>query len=291
MKLLLENWKRYQGEHDFNVLCENHTRGLITDTELVMLWENQVNNELDLLISEGIMDTLAIGYEKGKQLVGKAKETYDAAIEKLSDFFRNLVIQAWGLIQNIKEGLGRVAEVLKKALNTVSKFCSAHPILCKVVKLLLMMMAIAAVIALFSSSAEAAVQVTGSKGQAMTLGDAGVNAVKGVLEIGSRGTEPDIQQAHVEALRWLEKAHASQNMIELSKATGEGAQLCNDAFSVVKEYADAGRSIRGFVDIGEQVVIKTHSFSREVYETGKGLSQTHIEFQSLAVPPPPVAPE
>ena len=51
MKLLLENWRRYQGEHDFNVLCEHHTRGLITDTELVMLWENQVNNELDLLIS------------------------------------------------------------------------------------------------------------------------------------------------------------------------------------------------------------------------------------------------
>ena len=29
MKLLLENWRRYQGEHDFNVLCENQAEGLI----------------------------------------------------------------------------------------------------------------------------------------------------------------------------------------------------------------------------------------------------------------------
>jgi hypothetical protein len=282
MKLLLENWRRYQGEHNFNVLCENHARGLITDTELVILWENQVNNELDLLISEGIMDILSQGYEQGKQLAGRAKAIYDAAVEKLSDFFRNLCIQAWGLIQNIKEGLGRVAEVLKKALNTVSKFCSAHPILCKITKLLLMMIAIVAVMALFSSSAEAAVQVTGSKGQAITLNDAGVNAIKGVLQIGGEGTDPDTQQAYVDAMKWLEKAHASQDMVELSKATGEGAKICDGAFNIMKDVVNSGEAtVSQLAKIGEKVVIKSHSLTQEVYATGKGTQITHIEWQSL----------
>ena len=112
MKLLLENWRRYQGEHDFNVLCENHTRRLITDTELIMLWENQVNNEIDLLISEGIMDTLAIGYEKGKQLVGKAKEMYEMAFEKFAAWEISLLNQVWALINKVKDSdaLSRVGD-------------------------------------------------------------------------------------------------------------------------------------------------------------------------------------
>ena len=113
--------------------------------------ENQVNNELDLLISEGIMDTLAIGYEKGKQLVGKAKETYDAAIEKWAAWEANLLNQVWALVDKVKQAdaLARVGEALKKVMNIVNKYCSVHPTICKIIKFLLMMMAIAAVIAFF----------------------------------------------------------------------------------------------------------------------------------------------
>ena len=260
MKLLLENWRRYQGEHDFNVLCENHTRRLITDTELIMLWENQVNNEIDLLISEGIMDTLAIGYEKGKQLVGKAKEMYKMAFEKFAAWEISLLNQVWALINKVKDSdaLSRVGEALKKVMNIINKYCSVHPMICKIIKFLLMMMAISAVIAFFSSSAEAAVQVQKFDGGKMVLDDVGIDIVKGALQ-----REQDGEQ---------------------------GARMGNGAWESVKGMTqgpdaipglDKLDSLRFFRDMGEKVVIKTHSLTRETLG-GEGLKLTHIEWQSLA---------
>ena len=86
MKLLIENWRKYSGEYDFVILCENFDRGLITEYELYESWERQVLLEMEQLIDEGIVDILKQGYEKGKELVGQAKEIYDAAVQKVNDF-------------------------------------------------------------------------------------------------------------------------------------------------------------------------------------------------------------
>ena len=292
MKLLLENWRRYQGEHDFNVLCENHTRRLITDTELIMLWENQVNNEIDLLISEGIMDTLAIGYEKGKQLVGKAKEMYEMAFEKFAAWEISLLNQVWALINKVKDSdaLSRVGEALKKVMNIINKYCSVHPMICKIIKFLLMMMAISAVIAFFSSSAEAAVQVQKFDGGKMVLDDVGIDIVKGALQMAQDGADPETQQKFVDAYQWLESAHASETVHDLTTSSEQGARMCNGAWESVKGMTqgpdaipglDKLDSLRFFRDMGEKVVIKTHSLTRETLG-GEGLKLTHIEWQSLA---------
>ena len=73
MKLILENWRTYC-EEDFAILYESYEKGSITEERLLVLWEDNVNREYEQMLNEGIMDILAIGYEKGKQLVGKAKE-------------------------------------------------------------------------------------------------------------------------------------------------------------------------------------------------------------------------
>jgi len=285
MKLLLENWRRYQGEHDFNVLCENHTRGLISDTELVMLWENQVNSDFDLLISEGIMDTLAIGYEKGKQLVGAAADKWNAGIEAWATWEANLLNQAFELAIRISEtsALEKASAVLKKVLSTINKYCELHPIICKVAKFILLMAVISAVIAFFSSEAQAAVEVTKFDGSPIQLGDGGITAMKALMEIASKGEDPELQQRYVEAMRWLEAAHASETTVELAKASGDGAELCKITFKAMKDMLQTGEipNLQGFIDIGEKVVVKTNTVTREVYATGKGTQVTHIEWQSL----------
>ena len=68
MKLILENWRTYC-EEDFVMLYESYEKGTITEERLLMLWEDNVNREYEQMLNEGIMDILAIGYEKGKQLV------------------------------------------------------------------------------------------------------------------------------------------------------------------------------------------------------------------------------
>ena len=289
MKLLLENWRRYQGEHDFNVLCENHTRGLISDTELVMLWENQVNNDFDLLISEGeILDAISIGYEKGKQLVGKAADKWNAGIEAWATWEANLLNQAFELAIRVSEtsALEKAAAVLKKVLSTIDKFCEAHPTICKVAKFVLLMAAISAVIAFFSSEAQAAVEVTKFDGSPMQLGDGGVTAMKGLMEIASDGADPETQQAYVDAMQWLETAHASETTVELANASGEGAKLCNGVFNMMKDMLQTGEipGLQSLINIGEKVVIKTNTVTQEVYATGKATQVTHIEWQSLTTP-------
>jgi hypothetical protein len=285
MKLLLENWRRYQGEHDFNVLCENHTRGLITDTELVMLWENQVNNELDLLLSEGeILDAISIGYEKGKQLVGKAADKWNAGIEAWATWEANLLNQAFELAIRVSEtsALEKAAAVLKKVLSTIDKFCEAHPTICKVVKFVLMMMIISAVISYFSSEAQAAVEVTKFDGSPLILDDRGLTAMKGVMKMMNDGASPEQQQATVEAMQWLDVAHSAETTVELAKASGDGAQIAQSVFKHMLEMLKTSeiRNLDGLVSIGEKVMIKTNTVTREVM-TAKGTQVTNIEWQSL----------
>ena len=285
MKLLIENWRLYSGEYDFNILCENHKRGLISEAQLLETWEKQVLTEMDQLLDEGMVDVLKIGYEKGKQLVGKAKETWDAAIEKLEQFYLNLCIQAWGLMQRIKRGLGKVAAVLKKALNTINKFCVAHPILCKVVKLLLMILAVAAVMALFSSEARAAVSTAGLPGgtEGAVLTDEGVSSIKGLLQIVTQDTDPVIQENAVKAVEWLEKAHASETLVDLATSTAEGAERIRTSVQLIKDATqDDPSALTSLVEIGEKVYVQINDFTQDASSLGG--QRIHIEWESLAVP-------
>jgi len=294
MKLLLENWRLYSGEYDFNILCENHKHGLISEAQLLETWEKQVLTEMDQLLDEGMMDVLKIGYEKGKQLVGKAKETWDAAIEKLAQFYLNLCIQAWGLIQRIKRGLEKVAAVLKKALGAINKFCIAHPILCKVVKLLLMMLAVAAVVTLFSSEANAAVDmskmpqnvfVPGAETPEMVLNDTGVNAIKGLLHQlqapGQAGVDKGIQQSALEAFKWLEKAHGSENFVDLANAQGQGAELVRDMYETLDAANRTGPgALQHYSTLGEKIAVGIRETTSSALSGGK-LETAQFQFQSL----------
>ena len=120
MKLIMENWRLYSSKSDFEILCERHTFNLITESQLVEGWENLVLTEMNELIEEGVLDVLSVGYEKGKQLVGKAKETWDAAIWNVTSFLLKLSTQAEKLIQTVSRGLGRIASVIKKVIQFVN---------------------------------------------------------------------------------------------------------------------------------------------------------------------------
>ena len=123
MKLIMENWRTYC-EEDFVMLYESYEKGTITEGRLLILWEDSVDREYQQLLNEGIMDILSIGYEKGKQLVGKAKEAYDNAMAKVSDFYMKLLNQAWLLTQKVKQGVQKVASVLKSVYDKI--FYSHH---------------------------------------------------------------------------------------------------------------------------------------------------------------------
>ena len=74
--------------------------------------------------------------------------------------------------------------------------------------------------------------------------------------------------------------------MELAKASGEGATLCNKVFNIMKDMLQTEKipGLQGLINIGEKVVIKTNTVTQEVYATGKATQVTHIEWQSLTTP-------
>jgi len=287
MKTLLENWRQYQGEYNFDILCENRARGLISEARFLETWEKQVLTEMDQLLDEGVMDVLKIGYEKGRQLVGKAKQAWDVAIEKVGQFNEKLSLQAWKLIQTIKRGLAKVAAVLQKALGFIGKFCKAHPILCKATKILLMMFAIIAVMIFFSSEAQAAVDVSAMPGEGAgaTLNDTGVDAIKGFLEIAAQDNSPEHQQLAADGFKWIEQAHNSETLVDLAEAQADGAKLVRSLFEQLREIQTdselGNEAVQQLAKIGENVVLTSKSVTKQIYDSAQGLENTRIEWESL----------
>lgn len=284
MKLLIENFRKYRGEHDFKLLCENFDRGIITEQELYETWESQVLLEMDNLIEEGIMDILQQGYQKGKELFGQAKEIYDAAVQKVSDFILRLSTQAFMLMEKAKVMLAKIAGVLRKAYNFVQKFCKAHPILCKVIKILIIMMIIAAVMALFANAAQASVDTSGMKGAepgTYTLTDDGVEAMKATLSLATEDRDPEVQQAAVDALNWLQEAHKGSEVVDLAQASGKSADICKAMYRVVE--ASSPEEFSSLVSLGKKTVTQVTTYN-ETVNIGGDVTMKSIRWASLQTP-------
>ena len=173
---------------------------------------------------------------------------------------------------------------------------------CQVVKIFLAMLAIAAVMMLFSNGAEAAIQFDGAAAagairspNGRIINDTGIDAMKGMLLDGAQHAPAGnkaAQEGYVEAFRWLEKAHASKNVVDLAQSNERGAKTVLKLFNhMLKINEDPNLSniaksqwFTELVSSGQQVVETTTQVTREVYETGKGHETTYIEFTSLAGP-------
>tara|TARA_Y100001973_G_scaffold39183_1_gene58888 strand:- start:638 stop:1525 length:888 start_codon:yes stop_codon:yes gene_type:complete len=293
MKLIMENWRLYSSKSDFEILCERHTFNLITESQLVEGWENLVLTEMNELIEEGVLDVLSVGYEKGKQLVGKAKETWDAAIWNVTSFLLKLSTQAEKLIQTVSRGLGKIASVIKKVIQFVNRICNAHPILCRVVKVLMAMIALAAAMGLFGSAAQAAVQVASTTAEdgSIILGDEGFQALKGTLQFLQEDSDPETQQLFADSYKWLVDAHNSETLHDVSRATEDGQKIVQKAFTflessmieIPQETEDSSQQVlQHFINLGERVVLKANSYT-ETVTVNWNTSHKHIEWQSLGL--------
>jgi len=281
MKLLIENFRKYRGERDFKILCENFNRGIITEQELYETWERQVLLEMDNLIEEGIVDILQQGYQKGKELIGKAKEMYDAAVQKVSDFILRLSTEAFMLMEKAKVMLAKIAGVLRKAYNFVQKFCKAHPILCKVIKILIIMMIIAAVMALFANAAQASVGTSGYTGKDTALSNDGVEAIKGILAQATKDSDPEAQQAAVDALNWLQEAHKAGEVVDLAKSSGQSADIVKAMYEVVQN--SSPEEMNALVDLGKKVYVQVNTARQQVNIDGE-TTMTAVRWASLQAP-------
>ena len=315
MKYIMENFRRYQvklesefGKPDnvvylfennkkvpilstFDALMEQQRAGHVSERELINIWEKSFDYEAKEI------ERLYLLHEQNEEAVPTevGGETVEAPgwLRKLGQLFNKALEQAAQLLSAIKNSLKSIAAFITKIYNFVQKYCAKAPTLCKVVKFLLMMLIITAVMALFSSQAEAAVQATTASGKSVVLNDEGISALKGSLQFMTEDKDPEVQQAGVDAFRWLEKAHTAETTVDLAESSEAGAIMCERAFkgmeNMIKAEAEAGEYSAGsylnaFIKWGEKVVIRSKSYSETVYATGMGTHTQHVEWESLELP-------
>ena len=240
MKLIMENWRNYQE----------------TESSLI-LFENQINEEVDVLISEGVMDLVAAAYERAKDGALKLKDTISdkvkAALERVNDFFLKMAIKAMNLARTSIDAMMRVASSMNSA---IERFQKSHPILYNMVKAVIFMIVIAGIVAVFSSEASAAVKLGGGKEMSQDR----YNAIRGFLDsYMDNRSDIGIKLDVGSAISDLDMAYKSKNpdsinnlpkYIRLANKYIEG--YINDARAGDK---DAYSELVRFKEIGEKLKI------------------------------------
>ena len=190
MKLIMENFRKFteaNGPQPF-ALLEQYERNTLTEAQLFEAWERQTLLEMQEVFNEGLLDTLKQGYEAlkagAKEEWEMVKDAFGAAMKKINDFLASVVFQALELMRKTKDFLEPVSKMILKVWNKVKVFCSAHPILCKAITILLVMLAAVCLMAASAHAADAVQQSGGIEVDASsTLSKTGLNAIKGCMHI------------------------------------------------------------------------------------------------------------
>jgi len=264
--------------YSFERLCENLDKGVISEESAVLIWEQQILNEADKLLNENwIQDALKAGYQMGQKIAGKTKEMYDKAIETIGAFIQKMADQALMLMVKGQIKIEKIVGILKNVYNKIQSFCSPHPVLCRVIKILLAMIAIAAACALFSQSAEAGIDTSSLSGEpegSRALTDSGVEMIKGFLAMYSEDKDPETKQLIYDTYKWIETTQAAGEMVDLSEAP----ELARGALRILSEQDPSDRQM--YQQIGEKVVETTIDFTRTV-SVGGDTQTTHQTFDAL----------
>lgn len=195
MQLIMENWRSYTHQYilsdsDFNVLLENVNSGKIPRERAIKLWENSTSARLEqLLIQEGLGEDLMSAYEYIKGGVFKLKEKISdaalAAFEKVNDFLLKISVQAYQMATRSVEALVSAARALS---NAVDQFKENHPLIYKIVKILVFCIIVFGIIQLFSGNAEAKVRLTTGK----IMSEKEYRAALGALDDYGRSIDPNV---------------------------------------------------------------------------------------------------
>jgi len=267
----------------------NEELKIILFEQRVELFEARLDRDISNLINEGVLDIIKAGYGKAKELAGAAKKQYDAAVEKLGEFYLNFGIQTWGLLQQAKGAFGAVGAALHSAAKKIDRFCNVHPVLCAAGKCLLIIGACAVLVGWSASSAEAAVRVyADAQGQGGHVLDTyQLNGTYGCLEIlgdaqggETLGSAP--QQIAVEAFKFLKEAAASSNVVDLNTANEGVIQTVERCLNYMVELNQehGSRALDSLVRQGERTAVWTKEIYREL--NGVVIQNDQIEFLKQA---------
>ena len=279
MKLLIENWRKYNNE-PFALMCEQHQKSLITEQELFARWEAMVLLEIEKLEE--------IDWEKEAELTADPdyKPPQERAgmlargWQRINDWILEKSVQ---LIELAKTSAQKALSSIRWLVDKIQDFCAEYSLVCKIAKWTLAVVAIYILAAfVFENEAEAKLYRSGQP-----LPDTIVNAMKGeMVDIIDRTKSPD-KSHYYKILAQIDELHNSKTPHDFMKSKGqvdEGLKILYDGLKDVYN-AESGTGVnpeegkelvRRWVDIGERTV----AWYREVVSKieGPGVSGKSVVY-------------
>ena len=268
---LFENKKRKTGS--WSKLIKEHKRGKISGTKMIKIFEASLEYELNNL-DEGVMDYLQKGadwiYKKGKELPAKIEKLYNAAMEKFSNLFFAAMTKVIEFAIQAKNAIMTIGKMLMGVWSKFSKWCKKHPIICKVIKILIFMV-ICFVIASFAQEAQAGVEGIKSVdnpgnigGGSDKLSDTAYKGLRGMIEILGEHAPDDVSKVDValqtgEAIAELDKAMQSANDVDINKLSSITRAAFQSLSELNAEYkagdGSAGEMLQRAIKMGAQMKV------------------------------------
>tara|TARA_Y100000310_G_C20496090_1_gene721599 strand:+ start:47 stop:949 length:903 start_codon:yes stop_codon:yes gene_type:complete len=287
MKLIMESWKNYvekaeagdsgtvflfEGstptKTDFNLLLERYNNKELTGEQLINVWQESVEYEYQQLLTE-------IDWEKEAELTAdpgyKPPQERGGIGERISEFVLEKSVQ---LVELAKAGVEKAAAAGKALLKTVGTFQKRHPLLFKVVSVVVISVAIFALMSVFQSGeAEASIKAyTAGKSDVGLRKHAGgrisstaYEALRGLIYEADASLE-----IRSEAMKVIDAAQQSGDVVDLAKlATDPGS---NPTTRAAAEFAAKQlETLEGMAHLARKGDVEASGVLMDLLEIGKKL--------------------
>ena len=250
-------------------LLEQHGKNKISDNHLVASYERSIFWEANILQED---------------IASAAKEMGKAVIDKIKDWAKKSVQGAIKIMAKGKELWTKGLNILKKIADKVEAWCSRNPILCRAIKVLIIMAIVAAALTLAPNAAQAAeaaqTKVSNLKGTFDIDGTVGmINNLVAKMKA-QKMYEPDkLLQMEDHATKILKRLGETKGSVDLDKLQGPYSDFIKSAakewIEMKKAALEAGpedttgqaKKVMDMANFGKQIVVDAFGNLR----TAKGL--------------------
>ena len=272
MKLIMETWRKFEDtakdkethvflfensepvKTSFSVLLEQYDNRQITEDQLIKLWEDSFNYEHEQLLNEIEM------LKKAGEVVGKMKE-------KVADFVLKKAIQ---LTEMAKKGIMAAAKVGKTLLKLVGRFKESHPLIFKVVSVIVLSAGMFALMAVLNSpEAQAAlappelapgVEPALPTTKAGAISDNAYEVLRGLVH------ESDASlPTRTEAMALIDKAQKAKEAVDLSQLNQDGSKFAAEQLRYLDGLWSVAKS-------GGEQSTEAKEYLLKLYEIGKDVT-------------------
>ena len=293
MKLLLEGWRDYSSlveqekkfgsvflfenkkavKKEFSDLLYEHKIGKLSDKALYEAWHKSLIYEQELLekkLNEVDWAARAAEIEAGDvetdkyDAEGKPKPIMDRAMQKLKDFTLEKSVQLFQLAQR---GIEMAVKAASALLNAVSRFKEKHPIVFKVIVVLVITAAVFALMsALEGSQAQAAIknpypeELGGLKpGERGEISDTAYEALRGLIHQ-TRGEGPaGGMELRAKAMRLVDVSQNAKGIVDMGTFKTEAGQMAQESL----------KQLNALVKLAKEGDQQSAQWIRELIESGK----------------------